>query len=120
MSRQTEPVPRPRKKTEYAVQFMNARASKGWTDALSKHRNAIVDAWDFLTSSPLTTDGRRVYRLRDRLATVDYQGAAYDRYQYKFSDAGRIWYFVLGATDKRSAGQVIIEEVSVAHPKSTE
>lgn len=39
-------VPRPLKRSEYAITFIAREAQKGWTDCLAMARNATVDAWD--------------------------------------------------------------------------
>ncbi len=45
-------VPRPIKKAEYTIVFGTSQAEKGWTDLKATQRNALVDAWDFLTRTP--------------------------------------------------------------------
>lgn len=45
-------VPRPLKKAEFRVEFATSQAADGWRDLLGTTRNAVVDAWDFLTRTP--------------------------------------------------------------------
>lgn len=86
---------------------------------LATARNATVDAWDFLTQSPVV-EGGRCYRLQGDLAVVTIDGTDYARWQYKVTDGGRIWYAVLapGKTDK-VAGFVMLERVETGHPNET-
>ena len=37
----------------WQLKFISRQAEKGWIDALATSRNAIVDAWDRLTTDPL-------------------------------------------------------------------
>ena len=50
----TDRVQRPQKKSEFELRFATAQAQKGWTDLAATMHNAMADAWDFLTRSPLT------------------------------------------------------------------
>lgn len=108
-------VHRPPRKGNYQIFFITGSAGKNWTDAVNQFRNAMSDAWDTLTISPTGVDGQRIYILRYDLQWGEYAGKAYERYQYKVSDAARIWYFV-----DDSARRVLIEAVHVGHPKQTE
>jgi hypothetical protein len=116
-----EPVVRPLKRAEFQIVHITRQAEKGWRDGLATYRNALVDAWQRLTTAPAVEDGERVYRLKGDLGTGLYGGNAFNRYQYKFPGGGRIWYFVEPATDKKAktAGTVLIEEVHTAHPNAT-
>lgn len=107
------PVSRPVKKSEYEILFASSQAAKGWRDLVATRRNAMADAWDFLTRTPTVVTPTN-YRLRGELATVTYQGATYDRWQHKPSirDGARIWFFVDGRT-------VLLEDVHTAHPNET-
>ena len=42
-----------RERAEFELKFISSQAEKGWIDALATSRNAIVDAWDRLTTDPL-------------------------------------------------------------------
>ena len=116
-------VTRPLKRAEYEIAFITTSAEKGWTDALATFRNATVDAWDTLTVAPQHEDGQRVYRLKGDLATGTYEGMTFARFQYKFSNGGRIWYFVdtygKKAKAAKTAGRVLIERCATAHPNET-
>ena len=113
-------VPRPLKRSEYAITFIAREAQKGWTDCLAMARNATVDAWDTLTTQP-TTESLRLYRLRGDLRYGTYQGQTFERYQYKLTDGARIWYFVEpGAKGAKCAGMILLERCTPAHPKETE
>lgn len=120
--RAAQPVPRPLKRAEYEIVFISREAEKGWRDCLATTRNACVDAWDRLTRDP-TREDERLYRLRADFAQGTYAGVSYDRYQYKISDGGRLWYFV-DRFDQRNrtaktAGRVLLERCLTGHPKET-
>ena len=108
-----ESVARPLKKSEYTIVFATKQAEKGWQDLLATRRNDLVEAWHFLTSTPLQQTPLS-YRLRDTLGTVTRDGVEHDRWQLKLSlkDGARIWYFVVQKT-------VFLEQVHTSHPNQT-
>lgn len=120
MSKRTPGVARSLKRTEYRIEHHSNSAAKGWTDLLATARNATVDAWDRLTTHPLR-DTERQYRLKGDFALVTWGGETYDRWQYKVTDGGRIWYFVVRPDPEgRCAGTVRLERCSPGHPKETD
>ena len=68
MTKRSETVPRPLKKAEYQIQFATRQAEKGWADLLATTRNAVVDAWDFLTRTPMAPSETN-HPMRAQLAT---------------------------------------------------
>ena len=112
-------VNRPLKRAEFEVVFITSQAQKGWRDCLAVARNVTVDAWDRLTTEPDIED-ERLYRLRADYATGTYQGTTYDRYQYKITDGGRIWYFIDKTSGGKVAGRVLLERCEPGHPKETD
>lgn len=118
MSRKTQ-VDRPLKKAEYVIVFATRQAERGWRDCLATAKNATVDAWDRLTTTPCIED-RRCYKLKDNLAVGTYQGQSFQRYQYKITDSGRIWYFVDSTPSDKTRGRVLLERCETGHPKETE
>lgn len=70
MAKRQQSVPRPLKRVEYELRFATREAEKGWTDLLATARNAVVDAWDFLTRTP---DDRssRCHPLKGDLETLE-------------------------------------------------
>lgn len=119
MSRQAE-VPRPRRHSEFVLVFITREAEKGWRDCLAVARNAVVEAWDCLTSAP-DVESQRLYRLKADYATGVYNGHRYHRYQYKITNGGRLWYFIQRTPEnKRLAGRVLLERCEPGHPKETE
>lgn len=114
-----EAVPRPTKKTEYQLVFCSREAVNGWQDCLAAVRNAVVDVFDRLTAHP-EVETQRQYRLQGDFATGNYAGVVYERWQYKISDGGRIWYFVDHTKSGSKAGSVLIERAEPGHPKATE
>jgi hypothetical protein len=112
-------VARPPKRTDFEIVFITRQAEKGWTDCLAVDRNATVDAWDRLTAAP-TVEDERLYRLRAELATGTYDGTTFERYQYKITDGGRLWYFVQPTPSAKIEGRVLLERCEPGHPKQTD
>jgi hypothetical protein len=108
-----EIVPRPRRKTDFILQFDNRAAELGWRDAVAVRRNAMVDAWDWLTNSPLSPSPL-CSPLRGQLGSISRGGIEHDRWQLKLDerDGIRICYFVVDNT-------VCIEKVHTRHPNET-
>lgn len=104
-------VPRPLKRTEYVIVLRTAGAEKGWQDLLATQRSAVVDAWDRLTKSPLTSDPSN-HGLKGDLATTTVAGITYERRQYELANGARIWYFVHEQT-------VHVTHVHTHHPSAT-
>lgn len=107
-------VPRPQRKSDYTIAFGTRQAAKGWSDLLATQRNAMVKVWDRFAEAPLTDDGKTMYQLSGRLATVLREGVTYEQWQVKPTPKGsaRIWYYVKDKT-------VILEVVSPHHPNQT-
>ena len=117
-------VPRPLKRAEYKISHVSQQAARGWQDVTATYRNAVVDAWTYLSTRPTDEDGQNVYRLKSGLGTGTHEGQTFDRYQYKLPNGARIWYFVdtYSAKDAKThkvAGRVLIEIVHTAHPNET-
>ncbi|MGL5866546.1 MAG: hypothetical protein ACRCYX_11890, partial [Dermatophilaceae bacterium] len=104
-------VPRPTKKAEFTIVHATREAQVGWRDVLATQRNAVADAWDFITRHP---DQARPtnYRLRGGLATVTHAGTAHARWQHKLAGGARIWFYVDGQT-------VHLIDVHTRHPNET-
>lgn len=112
MAKQSK-VERPTKKSEYELRFATVSARKNWTDLLATTRGPLVDAWDFLTRTPLEVTPRNA-RLRGELGIVTRDGADHARWQFKPTAKGdaRIWFYVEGRV-------VYIEQVHTNHPNET-
>jgi len=106
-----ERVPRPLKKAEFEVRFGTRQAQAGWTDLLATTRSAVVDAWDFLTRSPLDPSEKN-HPLKDELATVVRDGKSHNRWQHELPGGARIWFYVEGRT-------VWLIDVHTRHPNQT-
>lgn len=108
MSKRDQAVPRPTKKAEFTIVFATREAQLGWRDVLATQRNAVADAWDFLTRHP---DARTPtnYQLKGDLATVTHAGSTHARWQYKLAGGARIWFYVDGQT-------VHLIDVHARHP----
>lgn len=74
-------------------------------------RNAAVDAWDFLTKTPLDRS-TACHPLKGDLAEVTIDGAKHERWQYELPGGARIWYAVHEKV-------VLIERVHTSHPNET-
>jgi hypothetical protein len=112
-------IQRPYRNSEYRIRPVSRDAEKGWRDLVATSRNAAVATWEFLTTTP-TEQSDDCYRLRDALATVTIDGVAYDRWQYKPTAGGRIWYAVTPPNNKaKELGQVLLERVMTGHPNET-
>ena len=106
-------VERPPRRGEFELRFASKGAQKGWTDLVATQRNAMVEAWEFLTSTPLTATPQN-YPLKGALGSVVRDGVAHARWQYKPTSQGdaRIWFYVV-------EGVVYLEAVHTRHPNAT-
>lgn len=111
MSPKRSGVPRPLKKAEFEIQFGTSQAQKGWQDLLATKRNSVVDAWDFLTKTPLD-ESEKNHKLEGELAKVTHKGGTFDRWQLELPGGARIWFYV----DGQSICQV---NVYPNHPNAT-
>ena len=73
---------------------------KGWDDLKATKLNALVDAWDFLTRSPMEMSGA-CHQLRGDLATVSRDGVAHDQWQLELPGGARIWFYVTARVASR-------------------
>ena len=119
MGKRGGPATRPTKSNEFEILFINSAAAKGWTDLTASAKNALADAWDCLSRTPLNHSERQ-YKLRAGYSSVAYKGVTYDRWQYKVTGGARIWYLVDEQASGKHRGSVLLERVSPAHPKETE
>ena len=117
MSKSNEVV-RPRRKTEYRLEFATSQARRGWTDLVATARNASVDAWERLTNAP-TSQNESCYPLQGSLGTVTVDGTPRQRWQLKPTKSGRIWYAVIQPGGGKSPGKVLLERVTTGHPNET-
>lgn len=112
-------VARPSRKSDYRIRFATREAEKSWRDLVATARNSVVDAWEFLTATPLEADADRCYPLKANLATVTVDGQPFARWQYKPTSGGRIWYAVQPPTRGGEPGVVWLERVATGHPNET-
>ena len=104
-------VPRPVKTSEFVIQLATIGAEGGWRDICATQKNAVADAWDRLTKTPLQSD-TKCHQLKGELATFDRAGIKHARWQYELTGGARIWFYVDGRT-------VNIVEVFTHHPNQT-
>ncbi|WP_427018205.1 hypothetical protein ACQCSX_06390 [Pseudarthrobacter sp. P1] len=88
----------------------NVNARKGWVEVLAVQRNAVVSAWERLTSNPLGDD-TTCHGMKGDLESVPHQGANHGR-QYELSNGARIWFYVQDRT-------VVLVDVHTHHPNAT-
>jgi len=112
-------VSRPLRRGEYVLRFAEKSAEKGWNDLIATARNAAVDCWEFLTTTPMSRSAR-CYPLQGELGAVQIDGITRERWQYKPTNGGRVWYVVAPAPKgSKNAGEVLIERVLTGHPNQT-
>lgn len=109
-------VERPTKKVEHEIVFATTQARRGWIDLSATTRNALADAWDFLTRTPLASSPT-CHQLKGSLATVTHAGQTHARWQYELPGGARLWFYVTG--DGKTAGIVHLIEVHTHHPNAT-
>ena len=83
-------VARPTKRSEYSIEYASSSAQRGWTDLCATIRGPLVDAWDFLTRTPLSVTPTN----------------------YPLKGDARIWFYVHEQV-------VYLEEVHTHHPNAT-
>lgn len=93
--------------------FLTRAAELGWRDLVATQRNAVADAWDRLTSDPLTDD-LACHALRGELRTVVHSGRAWTRRQIELKRGARIWFTVDEA--ERMVGVIAVH---THHPNAT-
>ncbi|WP_223622466.1 hypothetical protein [Microbacterium sp. EST19A] len=114
-------VPRPTKGSECEIVFGDNAAERGWRDLGATARNALVDAWDYLTVHPTRFDSSRCYQLKGNLATAVVDGKTLPVWQYKVTDGARLRYAVDEPDPKaKKRGRVILLEASPSHPNDTD
>jgi hypothetical protein len=111
--RNRRPVPRPYRKSDFEIFFTSPKTEKKWNDLFATRRNDLTSAWEFLTDNP-TRETALFSEMDGKLATVEFEGMLYQRYQLKLSltHGSRIWYFIVG-------NHVFIDEVFTSHPNQT-
>lgn len=111
MAAQHQPVPRPLKRAEFRLVFGTRDAHKSWTDLMATQRNALVDAWDFLTRNPTSREPRN-HPLKGDLARVTHHGSEHEQWQHELSGGARLWFYVHGR-------DVVLVQVHTRHPNQT-
>ncbi len=122
-ARLTRPVPA----NEWELVAITTEAARGWAQLEATEPAALARAYDQLTHDPAHYSGRQ-HRMKGQYATGTYEGRTFERWQYEVSGASRIWYFVDmpdPAAARRGKGprlrkRVLVEMVSIGHPKGTE
>lgn len=88
-------------------------AEQGWRDVVATQRNAVVAAWDRLTTDPLAED-LACHALRGELGTVTHSGRDWVRRQFELKRGARIWFTV----DEESRIEHFLA-VHTHHPNAT-
>lgn len=112
MSKEAQ-VPRPTKKSEYALKFATTQSQKGWRDLVATIRNPMSETWDFLTRTPQARTQTN-YPLEGSLAVIRRGERTFERWQHKptLKGGARVWFYVDGST-------VYLEQIHTAHPNAT-
>lgn len=113
MARRSTSVPRPVRTTEYTIVFLTRTAELGWRDLVATQRNAVMTAWDRLSTDPLTED-LACHALRGELGRVAHSGREWTRQQIELKRGARIW-FTVDETERT----VHLLEVHTHHPNAT-
>lgn len=114
-------VPRPPKASEYEIVFGSSEAERGRRDLKAIAKNALADAWDYLTAHPARYDAARCYRLRGDASAIDLDGRRLPQWQYKITSGARLWYAIdEPAPQSKKNGRVIITRASPGHPNETD
>jgi hypothetical protein len=114
-------VPRPVKGSEYEIIFGSSVAQRGWSDLTAAAKNALADAYDYLTAHPTLYDADRCYQLRGDLSTVVVDGIVLPQWQYKVSNGARLWFAVEEpAAKSKKPGRVFIVKAATGHPNETD
>lgn len=111
MSKRGNVVDRPLKRIEFTIKFASKSAAAGWQALLGTQRNAVADAWDWLTKTPLE-ETTKSYPLKAQLKFVVRDGKHHVQWQHKLHNGARIWYYVEEQT-------VYLVEVHTRHPNET-
>jgi hypothetical protein len=106
-------VARPVRTTEYTIVFGTRSAELGWRDLVATQRNAVVAAWERLTTAP-TTEDLACHALRGELGVVTHSGRTWVRRQLELKRGARLWYTV--DDDDRT---VHLLAVHTHHPNAT-
>jgi hypothetical protein len=106
-------VPRPQRTDDFTLVFLARGAERGWRDLVATQRNAVVAAWDRLTTDPLTED-LACHALRGELGQVTHSGREWTRRQIELKRGARIWFTV--DEDRRV---VHLLDVHTRHPNQT-
>ncbi|NII41390.1 hypothetical protein E9228_002037 [Curtobacterium flaccumfaciens] len=93
--------------------FATRSAEQGWRDLVATQRNAVVVAWDRLSTDPLSED-LTCHALRGQLGTVTHDGRDWVRRQFELKRGARIW-FVVDEADR----VVHLLDVHTRHPNQT-
>lgn len=100
------------------IEFTSRNAEKGWRDLRATQLNSLVDAWEFLTRTPMARS-EKCDQLKGDLATVTHNGEVRARWQLELTGGARIWYYIKESRDKKSAGIVCLIDVHTRHPNQT-
>jgi hypothetical protein len=106
-------VARPVRTTEYTIVLATRSAEQGWRDVVATQRNAVVTAWERLTTDPLTED-LACHALRGELGVVTHSGRTWTRRQIELKRGARIWFTV-----DEASRTVHVLDVHTRHPNQT-
>jgi len=96
------------------VLYRDRQAEKGWRECIAQQRSKTLEAYNAIRTDPRLVSAVQ-YRLKGSLGTGEQDGEAFERWQYKLSGGGRLWYLI------DDAAQVVwLDYVTLHHPKETQ
>lgn len=101
---------------EYDLRFASNQAAQGW-EQLARHSGGnLRRAFDAIRADPRSRLApERHHRLKGDLGTAAWKGEALERWQYKVTGGGSIWYVI---DDARQTAWITY--ASAGHPKATD
>lgn len=101
---------------EYDLRFASGAAAEGWESLARQAPGNLRRAFEAIRSEPRSTKTPdRQHRLKGSLASAEWKGAKYERWQYEVTGGGRIWYLI--DDERRTAW---ITAAGTGHPKETD
>jgi hypothetical protein len=100
---------------EYDLRFASNPAAEGWENLARQAATNLRDAFDAIRAQPRPRPTGRHHRLKGSLATGEWKGNEYERWQYEVTGGGRIWYLI---DDDRCIAWIVY--AGTGHPKETD
>lgn len=98
----------------WRFRYGDRTAQRGWQQCVRQVPANAAQAWEAIVADPRRT-GDRQYRLKGSLSTGRQDGKTLERWQYKITSGGRLWYLI-----DDEVATVWLDVASLSHPKATE